>query len=112
MTSLAPPPLPPREAHSSIGLQSHLAELAGTATGLHEVIIELIGATTTRQGFRLHAERDRSSYLPGVKVPDRGLAVLPLCRHGGHWSGTTRCYQLPHRYTANQTCRAETDALG
>jgi hypothetical protein len=56
----------------------------------HEVIVELIGATRTRSGLRVHAELDRGSYPLGVKVSDRELAAVPLRRHDWHgeWNYT------------------------
>ncbi len=50
----------------------------------HQVIVELIGATRTRAGLRVHAELDRDSYPLGVKVADRELAAVPLRRHDWH----------------------------
>jgi hypothetical protein len=50
----------------------------------HEVIVELIGATTTRTGLRVHAELDRGRYPLGVKVSDEELAAVRLARHGFH----------------------------
>ena len=50
----------------------------------HEVIVELIGATTTRTGLRVHAELDRGRSPLGVKVSDGELAAVPLARHGFH----------------------------
>ena len=50
----------------------------------HEVIVELIGATRTRSGLRVHAELDRGNYPLGVKVSDRELAAVPLRRHDWH----------------------------
>jgi hypothetical protein len=56
----------------------------------HEVIVELIGATRTRSGLRVHAELDWDSYPLGVKVSDRELAAVPLRRHDWHgeWNYT------------------------
>jgi hypothetical protein len=50
----------------------------------HEVIVDLIGATTTRTGLRVHAELDRGSYPTGVRVSDAELAAVPLNRHDWH----------------------------
>jgi hypothetical protein len=50
----------------------------------YEVIVELIAATRTRSGLRVHAELDRDSDPLGVKVADRELAAVPLRRHGWH----------------------------
>jgi hypothetical protein len=56
----------------------------------HEVIVELIAATTTHPGLRVHAELDRGRYPLGVKVSDRELAAVPLRRHDWHgeWNYT------------------------
>jgi transposase len=50
----------------------------------HEVIVELIGATTTRTGLRVQAELDRGVYPLGVKISDAELAAVPLTRHAWH----------------------------
>jgi hypothetical protein len=54
------------------------------------MIVELIGATTTRTGLRVRAELDRGHYPLGVKVTDEELAVVPLVRHEfhGEWNHT------------------------
>lgn len=54
----------------------------------HEVVVELIGATTT--GLTVHAERDQGSYLKGVKVTDDELASVSLKPHQfhGEWNYT------------------------
>ena len=56
----------------------------------HEVIVELIGATTTQAGLRVRAELDRGRYPLGVKVCDEELAAVPLARHEfhGEWNYT------------------------
>jgi hypothetical protein len=56
----------------------------------HEAVIELIGATTTRQGLRVQAELDSGTYPTGLKVSDEELAAVPLFRHEfhGEWNYT------------------------
>jgi len=56
----------------------------------HQVIVDLIGKTTTRTGLRVRAELDRGSYPTGVKVTDAELAAVPLTRHDWHgeWNYT------------------------
>jgi len=58
----------------------------------HEVIVNLIGATTTRSGLKVHAERDYGSYPLGVKITKAQIDALPLTRHEFHgdWSYTLR----------------------
>ena len=56
----------------------------------HEAVVELIGATTTRQGLRIHAELDTSTYPTGSQVSDDDMAAVPLARHKfhGEWNYT------------------------
>ena len=64
----------------------------GRPLASHQVIAELIGATTTQTGSRVHAELDRGRYPLGVRVRDEELAAVPLARHGfhGEWNYTIR----------------------
>ena len=51
----------------------------------HEVIVNLIGSTTTRQGLTIRAELDTASYPAGVKVTDKDLGkvnLIPAPFHG------------------------------
>jgi hypothetical protein len=56
----------------------------------HQVIVELIGATTTRSGLSVRAALDNGAYPLGVKVSDGELAAVPLRRHDWHgeWNYT------------------------
>jgi hypothetical protein len=56
----------------------------------HEVAVELIGATTTRTGLKVRAERDLGLYPTKVKVSDEELAAVPLHKHEfhGEWNYT------------------------
>src|SRR5262245_31248530 len=60
----------------------------------HEVVVQLIGATTTRTGLTVHAEADTSSYPTGIKVSKQQLAELKpqLKPHDfhGEWNYTIR----------------------
>jgi len=62
----------------------------GRALISHEVILELIGATTTQTGLQVHAELDRSEYPTHVKVSDDDLASVHLSPHDfhGEWNYT------------------------
>jgi hypothetical protein len=42
----------------------------------YQVMIELIGATTTRTGLTVHAEADTGSYPKGIKISDAQMAAL------------------------------------
>jgi hypothetical protein len=50
----------------------------------HEVVVELIAATTTRSGLRVRAALDRDQYPIGVEVSDEQIAKLSLRRHSFH----------------------------
>ncbi len=56
----------------------------------HEVIVDLIGATTTRGGLTVHAERDVGSYPTSVSVPEAEMTAIPLRAHAfhGEWNYT------------------------
>ena len=56
----------------------------------HQVVVDLIGATTTRAGLKVRAELDEGHYPTGTKVTDSELAGVPLTRHGfhGEWNYT------------------------
>ena len=44
----------------------------------HEVIVNLIAATTTRTGLRVHSELDTNTYPAGRKVSDHDMQTLYL----------------------------------
>jgi Rhodopirellula transposase DDE domain len=50
----------------------------------HEVVVELIAATTTKQGLKVHAERDLGTYPPRVNVSDSDMAQVRLRSHDFH----------------------------
>ncbi len=56
----------------------------------HEVIVNLIGATTTREGLQVRAERDTGSYALKIKVSDDEMAALHITAHAfhGEWNYT------------------------
>ena len=56
----------------------------------HDVVVELIGATTTRTGLKVRAERDQGLYPTRIKVTDEELAAVPLRKHNfrGEWNYT------------------------
>lgn len=49
----------------------------------HEVIVDPIGATTTKQGLRVHAERDTGSYPTGTTVSKEDLPAVRICPADG-----------------------------
>jgi transposase len=62
----------------------------GKPLASHEVIVNLIAATTTNSGLRVHAEIDASEYPMGKKVTDRELGLVNIQRNQfhGEWNYT------------------------
>ncbi len=56
----------------------------------HEVVVALIGATTTRTGLHVDAELDMGRYPTKIKVSDDQLAALHITPHAfhGEWNYT------------------------
>ena len=56
----------------------------------HHVIVQLIGATTTRTGLTVTCDIDQSLYPKAVKVSDAEMATLNIQRHTfqGDWNYT------------------------
>ena len=53
-------------------------------------IIELIGATTTSSGLKVHASYDSNWYPTGVKISDRDFNTIALTPNNwhGNWNYT------------------------
>jgi Rhodopirellula transposase DDE domain len=49
-----------------------------------EVIIDLIGSTTTSTGLKVYARLDPGDYVKGIKVTDAQLAAVNIVRHEFH----------------------------
>ena len=58
----------------------------------HQVIVNLIAATTTRKGLKVHAELDEGKYPAGLKIPDAEMARINIERDPfhGEWNYTIR----------------------
>lgn len=56
----------------------------------HQVIVDLISATTTSTGLRVHCVLDTSHYPTGTKHTSADVEALPLTRHDfhGEWNYT------------------------
>jgi Rhodopirellula transposase DDE domain len=56
----------------------------------HQVIIDLIAATTTSTGLTVYARLDENDYPKGIKVTAKQLAAVNLTRHAfhGEWNYT------------------------
>ena len=66
----------------------------GRPLSSYQVIIELIGATTTRTGLTVHAEADTGSYPRGIKISDAQMAAiapqLKPNKFHGEWNYTLK----------------------
>ena len=56
----------------------------------HQVIVQLIAATTTKNGLDVRAEIDPNTYQAGIVVKDAELAAINITRHKfhGEWNYT------------------------
>jgi hypothetical protein len=56
----------------------------------HEVIVNLIAATTTKEGLRVQCQLDTKSYPTGIKVSDKEMASVNIQRDSfhGEWNYT------------------------
>jgi transposase len=63
----------------------------------HQVIVQLIAATTTKAGLEVRAEIDHNAYPAGIAVRDTDLAAVNLSRHDFHgaWNYTIAPKSLP-----------------
>jgi Rhodopirellula transposase DDE domain len=62
----------------------------------HEVVVKLIGKTTTDAGLTIQAELDENTYPTGVKVSDKnmkGLNLYPAKFHGKDWNDSIKSEQ-------------------
>jgi transposase len=68
------------------------ANWRGTPLVSHEVIVNLIAATTTTKGLRIRSELDTHAYPTGVSVSDADMTTLYLERDAfhGEWNYTLR----------------------
>ncbi len=65
----------------------------------HEVMVNLIASTTTKQGLKIRARLDQRKYPTGIKVTDEQMNELnmkPADFHGKDWN-----YSIKPRYTKN-----------
>jgi hypothetical protein len=63
----------------------------------HQVIVDLIGNTTTTTGLTVHCVLDTGQYPTGVKYTKKGVDDLPITRHDFHpeWNYTMRPGDTP-----------------
>jgi DDE family transposase len=69
-------------------LFSHISSnWRGETLTSHEVVVDLIAATTTRTGLTVHAELDHAEYPKGIKISDQRMRELEqraITRHDWH----------------------------
>jgi hypothetical protein len=58
----------------------------------YRVILELIGATTTKSGLAVYCEPDKSKYQKGIVISDEEMETLVLVREEfhGEWNYTIK----------------------
>lgn len=63
----------------------------------HQVIVELIGATTTDTGLSVHCVLDTDLYPTGIRYQAADVEALPLTRHDfhGEWNYTFHATDTP-----------------
>jgi len=63
----------------------------------HQVIVQLIGATTTETGLAVCCEIDHSLYAKGIVVPEEELQAINITRHAfhGEWNYSIAPNQQP-----------------
>jgi len=63
----------------------------------HQVIVQLIGATTTDTGLKVYCELDGNLYLKGVEVSDEEMQAIHITRDTfhGEWNYTIEPNQQP-----------------
>ena len=68
----------------------------GKALISHEVVVNLIAATTTNKGLKLQAQKDDNRYQKGIVPSQEELQSMLLTRHNfhGEWNYTIRPHSL------------------
>src|SRR6478672_2623306 len=61
----------------------------------HQVVVNLIGATTNTKGLKVHAPRDTGSYPLGIKITKTEVDAVPITTHDfhGEWNYTVHPHQ-------------------
>jgi len=58
----------------------------------HEVMVSLIGSTTTRKGLKIRAELDENGYRTGIKISDNEMAEVNIERDNFHGEWNYKIY--------------------
>jgi len=77
----------------------HFDELKATPLVSYQVIVDLIGSTTTETGLTVRCELDTKAYPKGIAVSDRDIATINIrCDpFHGDWNYTI----LPRNHSGN-----------
>lgn len=69
----------------------------GKPLATHEVIVNLIAATTTKEGLQVQCQLDTNSYPKGIKISDETMATLNMERDSfhGEWNYTISPQSAP-----------------
>ncbi len=62
----------------------HHRQLARQTARSHQVIVQLIAATTTKAGLKVCCELDQNTYPAGIKVSNAEMDAINLTRHDFH----------------------------
>jgi Rhodopirellula transposase DDE domain len=75
----------------------HHHELARQALVSHQVIVQLIGSTTTETGLKVCCELDANLHPKGIKVSDAEMQAINITRDEfhGEWNYTISPNQQP-----------------
>ena len=57
----------------------------------YQLVVDLIGATTTTTGMKIHAQLDQNEYSTGVTITEKHFKSLPLDTTKFILTGTTPC---------------------
>ena len=81
----------------SIACSPHQPKLARQTPGSYQVIVQLIGATTTDTGLTVTCDIDGSQYRRGIKISKADMAAINIQPHAFHgdWNYTIRPNQHP-----------------
>ena len=63
----------------------------------HQVIVQLIGSTSTETGLKVWCAIDGNLYPKGIKVPDEEMLAINISRNEfhGEWNYTISLNQQP-----------------
>ncbi|WP_192748801.1 ISAzo13-like element transposase-related protein [Actinopolymorpha pittospori] len=70
----------------------------------YQVIVETIGATTTKTGFRVEAILDTNTYPTGEKITNAQMKTVPITHNDfhGEWNYTIHSRPIPEALQNNE----------